>query len=272
MGEEKRGLTPFPFLAVGDRVAISTASDETMVEDIHPRRSRLSRRHPHHRHLEQVIAANVDQVLIVVSAESPAFRPDVTDLYLVAASANNLSAILIITKCDLASEAAINAIAARYRKLRMPILRTRPDEPATIERLRRYILVGKVSVMVGLSGVGKSTLRNALLPESQGRAATAAVSEKSGQGRHVTTAATFEPLFPSGFLVDTPGVRDISPWGLSARDVRAHFPEFADAECQFNDCAHVKEPGCDVRSRVERGEASYERLASMLAIMAACGE
>ena len=253
-------------LAVGDRVSVSAQGHETLVEDVHPRRSRLSRRHPHHVHLEQLVAVNVDQVLVLISAELPAFRQDLVDLYLVAASAAKLPAALCLTKCDLASEARIESIASRYRSLGLPILRVSMGDEKGVERLRRDVLTGKVTVLLGPSGVGKSTLRNALLPDVMGRAATAPVSEKSGDGRHVTTAATFEPMPPRGFLVDTPGTREFAPWGVSALDLHLHFPEFADAECAFSDCRHRSEPGCDVKSRVERGEASQGRLASLLAI------
>lgn len=261
LGTDKNVLAP------GDRVILENPGHEWVIEDIVPRRSRFSRRHPHHPHLEQIIAANVDQVMIVVSAERPGFRPDITDRHLVAASAAGLTAMVLISKCDLVASSRAEDIAKRYRKLKIAILRAGLDDDAALERLKRDLLVGRTTVLVGQSGVGKSTLRNRLLPESAGRAPTAPVSEKSGEGRHVTTAGTFEPLSPRGFVVDTPGIRDLTPWGVGARDVQRHFPEFRDAECRFSDCAHVTEPGCGVRAAVERGDASEERLASLLAMM-----
>lgn len=262
-----RAGTDKNLIAVGDRVILENPAHEWIIEDILPRRTRFSRRHPHHLHREQVIAANVDQVLIVVSAEKPGFRPDIVDLHLVAASAAGLPAMLLLTKCDLVHAGHAEAIAKRYRKLKIAILRTGLDDDAGLQRLRKDLLVGRTTVMVGLSGVGKSTLRNRLLPDAPGRAPTAPVSEKSGEGRHVTTAATFEPLPPKGFLVDTPGIRELRPWGVSGRDVQRHFPEFAELECRFSDCRHVTEPGCGVLAAVERGEATEERLASLLALM-----
>jgi len=255
-------------LAVGDRVSVENVGHEWIVFDVHPRRSRFSRRHPHSVHLEQVLAANVDQVLVLVSVERPAFRADLTDMHLVAASAAGLPAILALTKCDLVDEQAIEAVARRYRRLKMTMIRIGLGDDKSIERMRRDLLAGKVTVMVGLSGVGKSTLRNRLLPDAPGKAPTAPVSEKSGEGRHVTTAATFEPLPPRGFLVDTPGIRELLPWGIGAADVQRHFPEFAEIECRFTDCRHVTEPGCGVLAKVERGEASEDRLKSLLAMRA----
>jgi ribosome biogenesis GTPase len=263
----KRVGTDKNVLAVGDRVILENPGHEWIVEDILPRRTKFSRRHPSQLHLEQVIAANVDQVLVVASAERPGFRPDIVDLHLVAASAAGLPAIILLTKADLVPPSRVEEIARRYRKLRLPILRTGLDDDAGLERVKRDLLVGKTTVMVGLSGVGKSTLRNRLLPELPGKAPTSPVSEKSGEGRHVTTAATFEPLSPKGFLVDTPGIRELRPWGVSGRGVQRHFPEFAEIECRFSDCRHVTEPGCGVLAAVERGEATEERLASLLSMM-----
>jgi ribosome biogenesis GTPase len=254
-------------LAVGDRVTVSVSGHESMVEDIHPRRSRFSRRHPQ-QGLEQVIAANVDQVMILSSAERPEFRPDIVDLFLVAASAAKLPALLVLTKCDLVADSRPELLAKRYRKLKLPILRVGLGDDASVDRLRRDVLAGRVTVMLGPSGVGKSTLRNRLLPSSRGTAPTAPVSEKSGEGRHVTTAATFEALGGpgGGFLVDTPGVRELTPWGVDPATVHLHYPEFADAECRFGNCRHVTEPSCGVKAAVERGDATEDRYASMIAI------
>ena len=133
----QRAGTDKNVLAVGDRVILENPGHEWIVEDIYPRRTRFSRRHPHHSHLEQVIAANVDQVLIVVSAERPAFRPDIVDLHLVAASAAGLPALILLTKCDLVGPGRAEEIAKRYRKLKLPILRTGTDDDAGLQRLRK---------------------------------------------------------------------------------------------------------------------------------------
>jgi ribosome biogenesis GTPase len=253
-------------LAVGDRVDFDVEAGEPVVASRAERRSKISRRHPRERRREQVIAANVDQVLVVAAAERPEFRARLVDRYLVAASVEGLGAGLCLTKCDLVPADRAASLAAPYERLGLPVFRTRLDAPNEVERLRAELLAGRVTVLVGPSGAGKSTLRNRLLPAGAAHAATGAVSSKWGKGRHVTSAATLEPLPPAGFLVDTPGVREFGLWRLEPGDVAAHFPEFAGRECRFRDCSHHEEPGCALREAVERREADAERLESLLAI------
>ena len=259
-------------LAVGDRVDVAFEADEAVIEDRHERRSKISRRHPRERHREQVLAANVDRLLVVASAERPEFRERLVDRYLVAASAEHLEAAIALTKCDLVDEERASTLSSGYERVGIPVFRISRSEAAGVERLRDEFLAGHVTVLVGQSGVGKSTLRNALLPEEAGRAKTGAVSDKWGKGRHVTTAATFEPLPPEGFLVDTPGVREFGLWRLEPSEVKLAFPEFADADCAFRDCSHRREPNCGLRARVESGEAASERLESLLAIAESLGD
>jgi ribosome biogenesis GTPase len=254
-------------LVVGDRVRVRRHESGAVVEERLPRRTRLSRPHPRMHLREQVIAANVDRVLVVASPVLPPFRPGLVDRYLVAASVHGLPAALAVTKCDLVEREIVDVLVAAYGEVGVRTFRTRVDAPASIEDLRRGWLSGCATVLVGQSGVGKTTLRNALLPPDSPAAATAPLSPRTSRGVHVTTVATFEPMPPSGFLVDTPGSRQLGLWGVGPDDVQVHFPEFAAAACRFGrSCRHLDEPGCGVRELVEAGRASAERLASLVAI------
>lgn len=259
-------------LAVGDRVSVALDEGEAVIETRHERRSKISRRHPREARREQVLAANVDQVLVVASSERPEFRSRLVDRYLVAASVESLRAGLALTKCDLVDESRVDLLASAYERLGLPVFRIGSGRSEELERLRLEFLAGCATVLMGQSGVGKSTLRNALLPAEEGRAKTGAISEKWGKGRHVTTAATFEPLSPSGFLVDTPGVREFGLWRLERGQLERHFSEFAPLQCRFRNCSHQHEPGCGLRAAVESGQADAERLESLIAMAESLGE
>jgi ribosome biogenesis GTPase len=255
-------------LAVGDRVDVLLAGNQAVVESARPRRSELTRRDPRHPRRVQVVAANVDRVLVVAAAEAPELSAGTVDRHLVAAGVHGLPAALALTKCDLVASERVAELLAPWRPAGLALFPIARGDEAALEHLRRGWLTGHVTVLVGRSGVGKSTLRNALLGPQAGRAVTAPVSTRTGKGRHATSAATFEPLPPAGFLVDTPGVRELGLAGLRAGDVARHFPELAGLSCRFRDCHHAGEPGCALEAEVAAGAAHPSRLRSLRAIAA----
>ncbi len=197
--------------------------------------------------------------MVVGSAESPPWDGRMIDRFLAVAGANDIPAILVINKADLAPDAS--ALGAPYRAAGYDVLVTSAPNGLGIDELKAR-LHGKVSLFTGSTGVGKSSLLNLIEPGLALR--TAPVSRKTRGGRHTTVAATMHALPGGGFVVDTPGLRDVGLWGLKPKDVEAAFPEFASVApgCRFDDCRHMQEPGCAVVSAAAAGEIDQRRLES----------
>jgi ribosome biogenesis GTPase len=250
-------------VAVGDRVIVSENGDEQgVVESVLPRRSALSRPDSFAGHLRQVIVANADQVLVVASWREPAFWPELVDRYLIGAERSNLAAILCVNKVDLAEDAAeCRAALKPYETLGCRVLFTSAATGEGIDELRE-ILRGRMTALAGLSGVGKSSLLNAVQPGLNLKAGE--VSERKHEGRHTTTQVRLLPLEMGGYVADTPGVRDWGLGGLSRAELLGYYPELAKAArgCRFGNCAHIGEPGCAVRAAAREGRLSWMRYES----------
>ena len=258
--KEIRGADP---VAVGDEIRFVDAGDGTgMIVEVLPRRTRLSRPAPGRGAFEQVLVANADQVVPVFAAAQPAPKWGLLDRYLVAAEAAGLAAIVCFTKTDLArSGDGLDRAAAGYREVGYPVLAVSAVTGEGLEPVRAA-LRGRVSVLAGKSGVGKTSLLNALQPELGLR--VAAVGRNS-KGRHTTTNPEMFPLDDGGFVVDTPGVREFGLWDIPEEDLALHFPEMRAlvGACRFRlDCQHDEEPGCAVRRAVMDGAISPERYRS----------
>jgi len=255
-------------LAVGDEVTIAQDHSEGAwaITEIHPRRAVLARRAPGKARGERIVAANVDQVLVVFAAAKPEPHVRMLDRFLVIAEGNDIPARIIFNKVELVGgPSGVDAIARDYERAGYDVHRTSVKAKIGLDELRG-VLAGKTSALTGPSGVGKSSLCNALFPGLDLR--TAEISESVNKGRHTTVGALLVPIPDAlgGFVVDTPGLREVGMWGLPSVDLAHCFPEFRPflGNCKFQDCSHGHEPNCAVRSAVESGQVSRERYESFL--------
>lgn len=262
-GRVKKERQSSDLAVIGDRVVVERLDDGTgAIASVEPRLRRFSRRQPGPRGSwrEDVIVANPDLVAIVFATDRPPPNPRLVDRFLVVAEYNEVPAMLIANKVDLDADAA-RAIFGPYERIGYDVLYTSAKAGIGLEQLRDR-LAGRLSIVTGPSGVGKSTLLNALQPGLQ--LATGDVSAvEEGKGKHTTTHAELLPLEgpDGGYVADTPGVRELGLWEIPQSELAWCFPEFRDhlGRCAFNDCSHLHEPRCSVRTAVGRGEVSEER-------------
>lgn len=258
-------------VAPGDDVRIADRGGGWEVVEVAPRRTRLSRPDPFLGHRERVIAANLDVVAIVSAAAQPYFRPRLVDRFLIAAAYGGAQGLVCVNKADLLSPADRVVLDAQLQVFRDAGAPVAVVSAATGEGLPelRAILAGKLAAFVGQSGVGKSSLLNALDPSQQIRVGD--VQERSGKGKHTTTGSSLLEL-PGGLrVIDTPGIRSFGLWDISPRELASYFPEFAGRACRFNDCTHDHEPGCGVKAAAGRGEIPEGRMFSYLRILESLG-
>lgn len=260
-------------LAVGDVVRLRMDDDGVgLVTAIEPRENQLSRRAAGRKAAirEHVIVTNVDRAWCVQSTFGPKVNPGFVDRFLVAAEASHIPAGLIINKIDLLdgndrAEAAVTFYEELYGGLGYPVLRTSAESGAGVEAFRAE-LADRISVVSGPSGVGKSSLLNAVEPGLGLK--TSEVSEKTNKGRHTTTFATLHEA-AGGWVADTPGIREFGIWDMSPQELGGYFVEFRPhlSDCRFPNCTHNHEPGCAVQEAVDRDEITPERYGSYLAIL-----
>lgn len=254
-------------LAVGDDVVIERDSPAAQwaISEILPRRSKLARRAPTGSFGERIIAANVDQVVPVFAAAKPEPHLRMIDRFLVIAEANGLNARLVINKIELVDEAEARRTFATYSDAGYPVHFTSVKKKIGLDELHDQ-LVGRTSVLTGPSGVGKSSLMNSMYPGLNLRVGE--ISESVNKGRHTTVGALLHPLPDRGYVVDTPGLREVGMWLLSPAELASAFREIRkfSGECRFADCSHRMEPGCAVRDAVESGAITRARYESYLSL------
>ncbi len=247
-------------LAVGDEVELEQEARGTAwaIASIWPRRSQLARRSPGEGYGERVVAANLDQVIVVFAMVSPEPHLRMLDRFLVIAEANDISPRIVVNKVDLVARQVAEDFFAEYVRVGYPVHFTSRVTGEGLVELHEQ-LAGKNSALTGPSGVGKSSLLNAMYPGLDLR--VSAISESVNKGRHTTVGAHAHPLPDGGLVMDTPGLREIGLWGLAASSLDRCFPEFATSlgECRFADCIHVAEPSCAVRDGVRAGRISAAR-------------
>ncbi|MCU1723562.1 MULTISPECIES: small ribosomal subunit biogenesis GTPase RsgA [Pseudomonas] len=257
-----------PALVTGDRVVWRAGNQGigVIVAQL-PRSTELCR--PDSRGQLKPVAANVD-LIVIVFAPAPEPHANLIDRYLVAAEHAGIRPLLLLNKADLIDEQnapALNALLAVYRQLGYPLLEVSAHHGNGMEQLQT-ILDGHISVFVGQSGVGKSSLVNSLLPNVQSRVGE--LSEWSGQGQHTTTTARLYHFPGGGELIDSPGIREFGLVHVSRADVEAGFIEFSTllGNCRFRDCKHDREPGCALLKALEDGSVQQQRMNSYRSIIA----
>ncbi len=257
-------------VAVGDQVVFTQIDhEEGVVEEILPRQTKFSRQYAGRQEdIEQIIVANAHQVLAVVSTRMPPLNLRTLDRFLILAEAGEMEAIVCLNKMDLIDLDQRNQLTDSfniYKDLGYQVIYTSIEEQNSIESLKN-VLKDKFTVIVGSSGVGKSSLLNVIQPNLKLR--TGEVGEKTRKGRHTTTLVELFTLDIGGEVADTPGIREVGLWGVDTDNLEYYFPEMEPFinTCKYNDCAHVKEDDCAIQNAVETGEIHPERYRSYVVL------
>jgi ribosome biogenesis GTPase / thiamine phosphate phosphatase len=264
-GRFKRGPRLGDIVAIGDWVRVSQLDGKTgMIEEIEPRATLISRMAPTPQgEYQQIIIANPDQAVFVYACAEPEPRLRMLDRFLVSAEREAIPCLIVANKLDLVGEAEAARIFGHYEPLGYPVVYTSVPDRLGLDELRQ-MLAGKISALAGPSGVGKSSLLNAIQPGLG--LAVRQVSQATGKGQHTTVARRLFPLKEGGYIADTPGMKALALWDIEAEELDAYFPELRPlvAQCQFSDCTHIREPGCAVLEALAQGRIHPARYESYL--------
>jgi ribosome biogenesis GTPase / thiamine phosphate phosphatase len=262
-GRLKKERQSSDIAVIGDLVEVQQVSPTTgAIESVEPRRTKLARRAAGSKGIwsEDVLIANLDQVLLIFACANPDFHPRMLDRYLALTEASELDTVIVANKVDLVGAEHAHAQFAIYERIGYPVIYTSTKQNLGIDELRAR-LGGRISVVTGKSGVGKSSLLNVVQPNLG--LATSDVSELLGKGRHTTRVAELIALEQrgGGYVADTPGIRELGLWQFPLDELDWCFREFRPFlnACYFSSCTHTHEPDCAVRAAVAAGQISAER-------------
>jgi ribosome biogenesis GTPase len=259
-------------VAVGDWVDFEIESDAqntALINQILPRHNYINRQSPRHKHQHHIVAANLDQTVLVVTLREPRTSQGFIDRFLVAAEMYHVKPVLVFNKSDLyrAKELQLfEALRDMYQPLGYPVILVSAEKQEGLDELN-LVLRDKTTLMSGHSGVGKSSLLNVLFPGMNRK--TQEVSGWSGKGQHTTTFAEMFDLPQGGKIIDTPGMREFGIVDLSKQELSHYFPEMKNRiqNCQFNNCLHSNEPGCAIKAAVNQGMIHEDRYVSYRTIL-----
>jgi len=265
-----KGIRTTNPLAVGDVVDFEPEPEQEtgVISHLHPRKNYIIRKSVNLSKQGHILAANLDQALLIVTLASPRTSLGFIDRFLVTAEAYDIPAMLVFNKLDLFSGEGLEILAdykAIYEQIGYPCFEVSATEGTNIQQVQD-LLKDKVTLLSGHSGVGKSSLINALLPDLSLR--TSHLSEWSDKGTHTTTFAEMFELPQGGFIIDTPGIRELGIIDIEQHELGRFFPEMRTRmqDCRFNNCRHINEPGCAVLEALEEGEIELSRYESYLSI------
>jgi ribosome biogenesis GTPase len=259
-------------IAVGDKVAFEPENEEgnsVMITEIRDRHNYINRQSPRHKHQHHIVAANLDQSLLLATLKDPRTSQGFIDRSLVASEMYHVPALIVFNKADVYRKkelAQFEAYKKMYEAVGYTVILISIKDNSGIEEVKEK-LKGKTTLVSGHSGVGKSSFINAVMPQMQLR--TKEVSGWSGKGMHTTTFAEMYDLPFGGELIDTPGMREFGLVDIERQELSGYFPEMRQrlAHCQFNNCLHTNEPGCAIREAVQNGEIHEDRYVSYYNIL-----
>ncbi len=259
-------------VAVGDEVEVDKEDIQeasVVISTIHPRRNYITRQSPHNKHQHHIIASNLDQSILFATLKDPKTSQGFIDRFLVACEAYHVPAIIVFNKSDLYKKKELeklNELTSTYEKNGYKVLSMSLEKNEGVDEVKA-LLKNKTTLLSGHSGVGKSSFINKVFPELTLK--TQDVSDWSGKGLHTTTFAEMFDLIEGGKIIDTPGLREFALMDIEKEELAHYFPEMKAVmnECRFNNCIHVEEPGCAVKTAVEEGKIAANRYISYLNIL-----
>ena len=258
-------------IAVGDVVELDKEDGEEsiVITDIHDRKNYITRQSPHNKHMHHIVAANLDQSILLATLKEPKTSTGFIDRFLVASEAYHVPAIIVFNKTDLhktKEKEKFEKIKSIYEKIGYPVFAMSVTYNEGVEEVKE-LLKGKTTLLSGHSGVGKSSFINTIFPANIIK--TQEVSGWSGKGLHTTTFAEMFDLPFGGKIIDTPGIREFAMMDIEPHELSHYFPEMKALihGCKFNNCMHVEEPGCAVKAAVEANRIAAERYISYLNIL-----